>query len=209
MTTTNDTLRGNIEAALRLLLKSEKDYLRRAAEVGIEDLGLLVARLDEKLSVESADAWLAHRFNEVFDEKKRLEEQLGTRDNLLRDLRHALRSAGHGPEYGRPGELDGLCAVIDATIGETPVRPSQHPSLRDSYPASSLPEYVELEGTLADGLDVEPTVKFEGAHNISGPGAATPIPASRPRPTFPLGSSGRSDISASVDDPAREPKEEA
>lgn len=77
-TTTNDTLRGNIEAALRLLLKSEKDYLRRAAEVGIEDLGLLVARLDEKLSVESADDWLAHRFNEVYDEKKRLEEQLET-----------------------------------------------------------------------------------------------------------------------------------
>jgi len=65
-----------------------------------------------------------------------LEEQLETRENLLRDLRHALRSMGFGPEYGRPGELDGLCAVIDATIGLTPVRPSTHPSLAGSSPAT-------------------------------------------------------------------------
>lgn len=41
---------------------------------------------------------------------------------LLREIRTALHHAGFGPEYGRPGQLDILAAVIDATLRELPVR---------------------------------------------------------------------------------------
>lgn len=42
-----DILRGNVEAGLRLLLKSEKPLYRRAAEVGMEDLQRLCDQLDD------------------------------------------------------------------------------------------------------------------------------------------------------------------
>lgn len=42
----SEQLRGNIEAGLRLLLKSDKPLYRRAAEVGIEDLNALYEQLE-------------------------------------------------------------------------------------------------------------------------------------------------------------------
>lgn len=159
MTTTNDTLRGNIEAALRLLLKSEKDYLRRAAEVGIEDLGLLVARLDEKLSVESADAWLAHRFNEVFDEKKRLEEQLEAAQSNMEMWKAEARAAINTAKMFN-AERDELKEQLEALREAASRKSFRRAGLSNTR---SMEDLAALDRVLASNPATEPEFRWNGA----------------------------------------------
>ena len=87
--------RGNVEAGLRLLLKSEKPIYQRVAEVGIEDLSTLTGHL-ERLELErdaayadaeNADAIATNVWREEYDKVKKRAEAAEAR---VRELEEAL-----------------------------------------------------------------------------------------------------------------------
>lgn len=101
----------------RLRMHEERqraEQAERAAESAVAEIFKRTDQLkqaererDERLTVESADAWLAHRFNEVWEQKQALEARLAKADKLAEVLR-GISTYERLPEWMREKALEVL-----------------------------------------------------------------------------------------------------